>query len=175
MVELVFNAYIIGYRPINCIDIGEFRNNSFFYISTKNNSHTLQSIEANCKKYLASKRCFLLRSKSVCELGIIFFRTILILVWVGNIDFYGMHKMLDITVWILRIFECVSILLNFLNLIKINMRYIGFIIVWSSLETICVALIVHLLEITKLFCILQFFFLFLFFCCCWSTCWFKLF
>ena len=53
-IELKFGMYIISHCLTYCVEFGEFRINSFFYRSTKKNSHTLQPMESNYKEYASA-------------------------------------------------------------------------------------------------------------------------
>ena len=48
---LKFGMYIIGQRSTYCVEFVEFRINSFFTGAQKKNSHILQPMESNYKKY----------------------------------------------------------------------------------------------------------------------------
>ena len=52
----------------------------------------------------------------------------LISVWTESVFIYRIHKMSCITVFRLKISECVLVLLNYLSLYKINVLYIFFIL-----------------------------------------------
>ena len=57
-VEFKFGMYIIDLWPTYCVDFSEFRINSFFYKSTKNDSYALQKIDSNYKNYASVQTVF---------------------------------------------------------------------------------------------------------------------
>ena len=82
-----------------------------------------------------------------------------------------------IPVYRLKIFEDVLVLLNCLNLYKINIWYASFIHVWSSFEIMCITFIILLLKTLNYFTYYSFFFLFVYILkysltqTCWNAWW----